>query len=392
MSVFREHKTSADRSAQDRRRHRQKIEKALREGITDIVADESIIGKNGKTKVKIPVRGIKEYRFVYGDNKENRQVGSAPGKDKKRGQSIGQKREEKAQGDKAGNEEGEEVYEVEITLDDLAEYLFNDLELPDLDKKRFKNVLDEKPKRKGYRNRGIRPRLDKKETLKRRLRRRAAAKRSGRYDEEEDERFPFNEKDLRYRYVDNKPKESANAVVFFVMDTSGSMSKQKKFLARSFFFLLYQFLRYRYENVEIVFISHTTTAKEVTEDQFFHKMESGGTYLSPALKKVQEVAEDRYHPDTWNIYTFHASDGDNWPDDVERSVMASRELKELCQLYCYCEIVPSDEEPAWQVGKDSTMMEQYKPITDNKFKTVKLNDKTDIWPVFKQIFGGKLGV
>jgi len=391
MSVFREHKTSADRSAQDRRRHRQKIDKAMREGIHDIVADESIIGKSGKTKVKIPVRGIKEYQFIYGDNMQNRRVGSAPGKDKRRGQPIGKGPQQgKGEPKKAGNKEGEEVYEVEITLDDLAEYLFEDLQLPDLDKKKFKNIQDEKPKRKGYRNQGIRPRLDKKETMKRRLRRKAAVKRTGRLEGEEEERFPFNEKDLRYRHVDKKPKEVANAVIFFVMDVSGSMSKNKKYLARSFFFLLYQFLRYRYENVEIVFVSHTTSAKEVSEEQFFSREESGGTLISPALRKVEEIISDRYHPDTWNVYTFHASDGDNWSSDVDKAVKASIDLSHMCQLYCYCEIIPEDEAASWQ--SETTMMTQYTPITNNTFKTVKISDKADIWPVFKKIFGGKIDV
>lgn len=390
MSIFREHKTSADRSAQDRSRHRQKIDKAIREGIHDIIADESIIGKNGKTKVKIPVKGIKEYKFVFGDNNQNRKVGSAPGKDKKRGQPIG-KGPQQSQGEgsnpKAGNKEGEEIYEVEITLDDLAEYLFDDLELPELDKRRFKKIVDDKPKRKGYRSQGIRPRLDKKESMKRRLRRKAAAKRAGHYNEEEDERFPFNEKDLRYRHVDNKPKEVANAVIFFVMDVSGSMSKSKKYLARSFFFLLYQFLRYRYDNVDIVFISHTTTAKEVSEDQFFSRSTGGGTLISPALRKVEEVIEDRYHPNTWNIYTFHASDGDNWPSDVEKSIDASMKLSELCQLYCYCEIIPDDEEVVWQ--SKTTMMKSYEPLVSKTFRTLKINNKKDIWPVFRNLFGSK---
>lgn len=394
MSTFREHKTSADRSAQDRRRHRQKIEKALREGIYNIVADESIIGRDGKTRVKIPVRGIKEYRFVYGENDQNRQVGSAPGKNKKKGQILGERQNQKASGNKAGNEAGEELYEVEITMDDLAAYLFDELELPDLEKKQFKNIIDEKLKRSGYRNKGIRPRLDKKETLKRKLRRKAASKRmsAGEGSEFDEESFSFIEKDLRYRHVDSKPKESANAVIFFVMDTSGSMTKAKKYLARSFYFLLYQFLRYRYENVDIVFISHTTDAKEVTEDEFFTKKESGGTYLSPAVRKVTEIAYERYHPDSWNIYAFHCSDGDNWGDDLEKSVTASRELKDLCQMYCYCEVIPTDEEPGWMSGQDSAMSSYYAPLVDQTFKIVKLSSKFDIWPAFKTIFGGKLGV
>ena len=162
MSTFKHHKTSADRSASDRRRHKKKIEKAIREGVYDIVAEESIIGQDGKKKIRIPVRGIKEYRFIFGDNQSNSKVGSAKDKDISRGQSIGEASQEKPVGSEAGTEAGEEYYEVEITLEELAEYLFADLELPELEKKRLKKITSESFKRHGYRNKGIRPRLDKK--------------------------------------------------------------------------------------------------------------------------------------------------------------------------------------------------------------------------------------
>ena len=141
MSVFKEHKTVADRSASDRRRHNKKIEEAIKKGVHNIVSEESIIGQDGKKKIKIPVRGIKEYRFVYGDNKQNKRVGSAPGKDVQKGQKIGSAQKQKAQGNKAGEDPGEEFYEVEITLEELTHYLFNDLELPDLERKTIKNVI-----------------------------------------------------------------------------------------------------------------------------------------------------------------------------------------------------------------------------------------------------------
>ena len=137
MSIFKEHRTNADRVASDRRRHKQKIDKAIREGIHNIVADESIIGRNGKQKFRIPVKGIKEHRFVYGDN--GKQVGSAPGRDVSRGQKLGGKDKGKpSRPDKPGNEAGEEYYDVEMSLDELAEYLFADLGLPDLQKKKHK--------------------------------------------------------------------------------------------------------------------------------------------------------------------------------------------------------------------------------------------------------------
>ena len=132
MSIFREHKTIADRAASDRSRHREKIEKAIKESIRDVVAEESIIGQSGKKKIRIPVKGIKEHQFVYGQNENNKRVGSAEGKQVREGQRIGHRRKPRTgQGDpeKAGNKPGEEMYEIEMSLEELAGYLFNDLEL-----------------------------------------------------------------------------------------------------------------------------------------------------------------------------------------------------------------------------------------------------------------------
>ena len=137
MSVFRKHKSIVDRASSDRNRHKKKIEKAIKESIRDVIADESIIGQSGKKKIRIPVRGIKEYRFVYGNNDDNKTVGSGGGHDIKRGQKIGQKRAEKGKGQgegKASDKPGDHYYDVEVTLEELAEYLFADLQLPDLKK------------------------------------------------------------------------------------------------------------------------------------------------------------------------------------------------------------------------------------------------------------------
>ena len=126
MSIFKEHKSHADRSASDRRRHRQKIDKAIKEGITDIIAEESIIGQNGKKKIKIPVRGIKQYKFVYGNN-GSKKVGSSAGNDVAKGQKIAKKGKSQQQASgsgKAGDGKGEEYYEVEISLEELADYLY----------------------------------------------------------------------------------------------------------------------------------------------------------------------------------------------------------------------------------------------------------------------------
>jgi sporulation protein YhbH len=390
MSIFREHKTSADRSASDRARHKQKIEKAIREGITDIVAEESIIGQDGKKKVKIPVRGIKEWQFIYGDNNQ-KSVGSSPGSDLekdqivKRGQQQGQ-----APGRKAGNDKGEEFYDVEIDLDELAEYLFDSLNLPDLERKKLRTVLEEKPKRHGTRTKGIPPRLDKKTSAIQRIKRLSAARRSGAVEidpETGDEIFPFHENDLRYHHVASKQKEATNAVIFFMMDVSGSMTQNIKFLARSFYFLLYQFIRHKYEKVEIVFLAHTTEAFETDEDSFFKRGSAGGTFVSSAPELAIEIIKERYHPSSWNIYAFHCSDGDNFEEDNDKAISTFKELSLLSQLIGYVEIRPTEERMAWDKETNSKLYLQLSNL-DSSLKVATINDKVDIWNVFLHFFGG----
>ena len=388
-SIFKEHKTVADRSASDRRRHKQKIEKAIKDGIHDIVAEESIIGQDGKKKIKIPVKGIKEYKFIYGSNEQNKRVGSAPDVDVRRGQKIGDsgKKKTKTGTDRAGSESGEEFYEVEITLEELAHYLFDDLELPDMEKKALKKVMSEKYKRKGYRTEGIKPRLDKKKSAINRIKRKKAASRRDDSEHSDDERFPYHDHDLIYRHFKPAKKENSNAVIFFVMDVSGSMTNEKKFLARSFYFLMYHFIRSKYEHTEIVFIAHETTANEVNEDQFFSRGNSGGTMVSSALNLVCDITNSRYHPESWNVYCFQCSDGDNWPDDTGKTLIAAEKIRDFSQLFGYCEIIPGGETSSW--FDESRLSKVYEKITNKKLKCVEIKEKQDIWLAFTKLFGGK---
>lgn len=390
MSIFKEHKTIADRSASDRSRHKRKIEKAIRDGVTDIIADESIIGQDGKKRIKIPVKGIKEWQFVYGDNEGNKQVGSAPGTPVHKGQVV-KKGQQQGQGSKAGSDKGEETYEVEITLEELAEYLFDSLNLPDLERKKIKTILEEKPKRHGTRPQGIRPRLDKKESAVQRLRRKAAARRAGEIEidpETGEEVFPYHDNDLRYHHISSKPKEATNAVIFFMMDVSGSMTQNIKFIARSFFFLLYQFLRHKYEKIEIVFISHTTEAEVVDEDKFFKRVAAGGTFISTAPRKALDLIDTQYHPSAWNIYAFHCTDGDNWEEDNSKAVEAFLELLNVSQLVSYNEIILESEKPNWDKSKHSSLWGKMESLNAKNLKLNILNSKEDVWPAFKNLFGG----
>lgn len=385
MSIFREHKSVADRTASDRRRHKQKIEKAIRDGIHNIVADESIIGKDGKQKYRIPVRGIKEYRFVYGDN--GKQVGSAPGKDVKRDQKIGDPNAQSQPGqpNKASGDKGEEYYDVEITHEELAEYLFSELKLPELQKRQLANINTSKLKRKGYRPQGIMPRLDRKKSAIARIKR---MKSSG-FDPEnakEGETFSFHDDDLQYRHYKLKKKPCTNAVIFFVMDVSGSMSLEKKFLARSFFFLLYQFLRLKYETVDIIFISHDTEANEVNENDFFTKASSGGTKASTALVLANSIIEKRYHPSTWNIYLFQCSDGDNFVDDNNAFIEETKKITAISQLYGYCEIEPDN---SW-IADPGKLYQLLRPLQNTKLKEVRIQKREEVWPAFLSLMGGTM--
>ena len=415
MSIFREHKSRVDRAASDRSRHKKKIEKAIKESIRDVVAEESIIGQNGKKKIRIPIRGIKEYRFIYGNNETNKNVGAAGQHNITRGQKIGKKRAEGAQGHGAGaggKKPGEEYYDVEISLEELAEYLFNDLELPDLEKKKFRFISQESIKRKGYRFKGIRPRLSKKETMKRKIRRKKKAIASGAYDPDSGERFPFHKDDLKYHHIKPKHKEHSSAVVFFLMDTSGSMTKERKYLARSFFFLLYQFLRYKYEKIEVVFISHSTEAQRVNEDDFFRKGTVGGTLVSSALDMALDIIDKEYHPSSWNVYTVYCGDGENWSADNSTAVRRFKELKENNQLTVYCEInenlsatyddsgiidtAASGGGPfdwanvsAWKDEETGSLWGALAPCVDKDFKRVVVAQAAHIWPAFNLIFGSE---
>jgi sporulation protein YhbH len=389
-SVFRPFRPSdaerSDRAAGDRARHRDKVRQAIRENIADIIAEESIIGKDRDRIIKVPIRGIKEYRFIYGNAAPG--VGQGNGESQP-GQVVGrQEAEGQGRPDRAGDRPGIDYYETDVRLDELIDLMFEDLELPDLERKKLREIPAERTaKRKGYRQVGIRQRLDKRRTVRARVKRMMATR--GRdaqelevVEEENDreDRFPFHEDDLTYRHLITDVREESNAVVVCIMDTSGSMDTMKKYLARCFFFLLYQFIRTKYRNVEIVFIAHHTEAKEVTEDEFFHKGESGGTLISSGYVKALDIVTERYHPSLWNIYAFHCSDGDNFDTDNPTALRAAKELTDVCNLFGYGEIKPLGSR-----SYESSMLNVFRRLDADNFQTVLIERKEDVWPSFKAL-------
>lgn len=393
MAIFREFASGGkDRSAEDRRRHRELVEESIKKNIGSIIAEESIIGQNRDKKIKIPIRSIKEYRFIYGKNTPG--VGSGDGSEKK-GDKVGSdKQGNKGQGGgQAGNNEGEDIYETEITLEELVNYLFEDLNLPDIDRKKLADLEAVTIARKsGYQRKGIPPKLAKRRSVIEKIKRRQSVNRSmkefeqetGEYDinkqKAEEERFPFIEDDLRYHRVREDRKRTFNAVVICIMDVSGSMDQTKKYMARSFYFMLYQFIRLKYENVQVAFVAHTTSAKEVNENEFFHRGESGGTYISSGYEKAIEIIEQRYNPANWNIYAFHCSDGDNWTEDNKRAVEYAQKLCELCNLFGYGEIVPG-----YYTSNSTIKSEFQKKVKSKNFVIVSMTKKEDVLQALKKL-------
>ncbi|AZQ62924.1 DUF444 family protein [Flammeovirga pectinis] len=381
MAIFKEFsKQKRDRSVADRQRHKDLVKDKIKKGIADVIANESIIGQNKDKKIKVPIQGIKEYRFVYGSNKSK---GAAQGTgQEQKGQVIQDQNApaQKGQGKgEAGQDPGEDIYETEITLEEAIGLMFEDLELPDMDKKKyFQTDTEVFRKLVGYQKKGIRARLSKRKTMMNRIKRMKAKGVDSITLKEEEELFPFHNDDLVYRRLQVDTEEHSNAVVMCLMDTSGSMDQTKKYLARSFYFMLYTFLQTRYENTEIVFIAHHTTAKEVTEDEFFHKGESGGTIISSAYQKALEIIEERYNPVLWNIYAFHCSDGDNFSSDNKKAIECATKLSEVCNLFGYGEIKP-DMGYSW-----STMLDEYKKIEEDNFVCLRMRSKDAVWPALKK--------
>ncbi len=380
-SVFRPFRSGdaerSDRVAGDRARHREKVREAIRENIADIIADESIIGQERDRIIKVPIRGIKEYRFIYGDSSGGVAQGNG---ETERGQVVGKMDGEGDEpGDRAGDRPGIDYYETDVSLDEVIEMMFEDLELPDLERKRLRHIESLRNfRRHGFRQVGIRSRLDKRRTARARLRRKRATIEQP--TEPSRDRFPFHDGDLTYRHVTTDIRLESNAVVICIMDTSGSMDTAKKYLARSFFFLLYQFIRTKYQNVELVFVAHHSTAKEVTEQEFFYKGESGGTMISSGYKRALEIIEDRYHPAMWNVYAFHCSDGDNFDSDTPETLELATKLSEACNLFGYGEIKPLG--PRYY---ESSMLNVFRQLDLDNFQTILIERKEDVWPSFKAL-------
>jgi sporulation protein YhbH len=381
MSVQRNDWSLQRKGQIDQERHKERVKEAIKKNLGSIVSNESIILSDGKRVVKVPIRSLDEYKFRF-DYRKKKQVGTGDGKTKV-GDVVareGQQGQGPGRGDKAGDQAGQDYYEADVEIDEIAKLIFEDLHLPFLEEKAKQAVESKTTKFTEIRRTGIMSNLDKRRSILENIKRQAREKGKAQLG-------AFKKEDLRYKTWEEEVRYESNAVVLAMMDVSGSMSEFKKYIARSFYFWMVRFLRTKYDQVKIVFISHHTEAKEVTEEQFFTQGESGGTVVSSAYKLALDIIAERFNPKEWNIYPFHFSDGDNYYSDNDEAIKLADELTATCNLFGYGEI---GEEGALSYRRSSgALLSIFKDRLKNqeRFIGVRIDEKEDVYPALKEFFG-----
>ncbi|MBV8593043.1 MAG: YeaH/YhbH family protein [Caulobacteraceae bacterium] len=373
-------------------------------------------------KVAIPTRGISEPIFHH-NRRSGRHDHVVPGnKEYVRGDEIPRPQGGGGDGGREGSPDGggEDAFEFTLSKEEFLDMFFEDLELPDLVKKSLKDTTAVDLQRAGYTVTGTPSNLSVPRTMRNSMGRRIALRRPKLSDidalkkqleearandnEEEIERLTLEldriEKrskiipwidpiDVRYRRFDRVPKPNTEAVMFCLMDVSGSMTEAMKDLAKRFFMLLHVFLQRRYKRVDIVFIRHTSTAEEVDEETFFYSRETGGTVVSTALEKMLEIARQRYPTDRWNIYAAQASDGDNYGADSGRCVsLLGGDVLPLCQYFAYVEVGDGMGGSLTGLSRDSDLWRAYSEVAPAHphFAMRRVSDPAQIFSVFHELF------
>ncbi|WP_298625878.1 YeaH/YhbH family protein [uncultured Zoogloea sp.] len=411
---------SKNKSAVNRQRFMRRFKHQIREAVADAISGRSIKDLDNGESVSIPAKDLSEPQFHHGrggvwetiftgndqfstGDQINRPQGGGGG-----GTGKG----------KASNEgEGEDDFVFNLSREEFLDVFFDDLALPNLVKTQLARIHEYKSQRAGFTNDGTPANINVVRSLRGALGRRLALSSPYRgslrelqkqleellltHPEDDPEvvklkdeigilrakieAIPFIDTfDLRYNNRTKVPKPTTQAVMFCIMDVSGSMDEEKKATAKRFFMLLYLFLTRTYEHIEVVFIRHHTVAKEVNEEDFFHSRESGGTVVSSALELMKDILHERYANGAWNIYGAQASDGDNWENDSPhcREVLASSILPFL-QYFAYIEITPGEPQNLWR---------EYEKLVGAQpnFAMQHIEGLPDIYPVFRELFKKKL--
>jgi len=411
-----------NKSAGNRARFMRRYKKQIRRAVSERIGERSIRDMATGGEVDIPASDISEPRWRHGEGGEreivlpgNREFESGDRLKRPQGQGGGGGSGEGGEGD--GDEDN---FTFALSRDEFMEIFFDDLELPHLLRTEAGDITEPAYERAGYTRDGAPVNLSVVRTMQQALGRRIALSGAARRRVAELERLqagdgtvgtddadeadvaalddattvelealrsriarvPFlDEIDLRYRHRVQVPKPVSRAVMFCLMDVSASMDEHRKDLAKRFFTLLYLFLSRKYERVEIVFIRHTDDAEEVDEETFFHDRKTGGTVVLSALTLMHEIMQERFPKDSWNIYGAQASDGDAFGVDPERSrVFLEESLIPGLRHFAYIEVCERPERHR------STLSSAYARIDDERFAMREVNERRDIYPVFRELF------
>ncbi len=407
---------SKGKSTVNRQRFLKRYKSQIKRAVSDAVGKRSVTDLETGEEISIPTRDISEPVFHTGKGGKRDVV--HPGNDQftagdKINRPPGGRGQGAGEGDASDSGEGQDEFVFSISKDEYLDLLFEDLALPNLKKNQFDKVVQYETYRAGFQTDGVPSNLDIVRSLKGSVARRIALTGSDRKKLRELEaelqalkedkhdntlkiielekdiealkakiaKVPFIDTfDLRFKNYDRRPVPTSKAVMFCLMDVSGSMDQVTKEMAKRFYILLYLFLTRTYENVEVVYIRHHTQAKEVDEHEFFYSQETGGTIVSSALKLMNDIVKARYDSSDWNIYAAQASDGDNWADDSPQCRdMLMNHLLPVTRYFAYIEITERQHQSLWR---------EYQKVEDvmDNFVCKHIQQVSDIYPVFRELF------
>lgn len=358
------------RGARDWLRHNDKVSEAVRKKLPEIIANLDVLGPRSPSTLRIPVTFLEHYRFrLRGDDEA---VGAGQGQGKPGDTLVSPSPSKDGGPGEGGNNEGGYQFVLELKTDDIVDWLWEELKLPHL-KRKEGSVSEADYRREGWNRRGVRSRLDRRRSIK------EAIKRGPRPGES----LSLTDDDLRFRQLVMRRQPATEAVVFFCMDVSSSMTDEDRRLAKTFFFWVVQGLRRQYTNVELVFVAHTVEAWEFNEEEFFKVTGSGGTIASTAFNKTLEVLSERFDPGRFNLYLFYASDGANFSSDTEDARAALERIGALANFAGYVETQRGSPSPSRsETGKIFDALE----AEELPVGSYLLRDADTVWDAIRAFF------
>lgn len=363
------------RGARDWLRHNEKVREAVRDTLPELLAGGDMISRPENRTVLVPVRMLEHARFRLRDVPTHAGAGQGKGED---GRVLRPAQREAGAGAAGGSEQGEVRFVLELKIDDILDWLWEELKLPQLKPKRSAALDEPEYTREGWDRHGPRARLDRRRTVREAVKRRAVQRRP----------LDFTNEDLRYRQLVRRATPAMNAVVVLALDVSASMGERERKLAKTFFFFALQGIRRQYTRVEVVFLAHTTEAWEFNEEQFFQVAGTGGTAASSVFGLASALLRKRYDPARYNSYLFYASDGENSAQDQPD---ASRRLAEIAAQVNYAGFIELGA--TGFRGGPTQIAGLFKALAEGGFAAgaARLASEHDLWAAIRQFFRDQAG-